>query len=481
MKRTSAAASFLFVLCSIAAATAATAATTDDYAYAWPIRAQGAGSAWQVELVPEVYATIATVDLRDVAIVNAAGEAVPAAAFHAPSATTTREDLIAVPTFLLPQAPSAAAAAGDAIRLQFERDADGRLRRIDADLGAAAAPGKDTRHDLLLDASAVKAPFAAIRIDWAEGQPEVSAQFAVDVSDNLQSWRGVVARATVLRLTQNGNRLDRHDIPLNRARGNYVRVRRLDDGPDLNDLHARLRTGAVSTARRPARQWLQATPVGPDVRHLDPSFGPADGRHPIAWRYALPAPLAIDSIRLELADDNSLARVHVLSRQRPGENDPAAWVQRASLIAFRLRQDDSVIGNDELPASYAARARDWRIESSTPLEHAPTLSLGFQPDRFVFLAQGEGPYRLVAGSAIARRGDYPVDAALASLRASRGRDWQPPLATLGARETLKGEAALLPPAIVKPFDWKTWLLWAVLIGAAALIGGLALSLLRHKG
>ncbi|MGA9335113.1 MAG: hypothetical protein WBV39_12610 [Rudaea sp.] len=34
-----------------------------------------------------------------------------------------------------------------------------------------------------------------------------------------------------------------------------------------------------------------------------------------------------------------------------------------------------------------------------------------------------------------------------------------------------------PPARVAR-DWKTWLLWLVLLAAAAMIGGLALSLLR---
>jgi len=35
--------------------------------------------------------------------------------------------------------------------------------------------------------------------------------------------------------------------------------------------------------------------------------------------------------------------------------------------------------------------------------------------------------------------------------------------------------------VEKKFDWKTWLLWAVLVGSAALIGGLALSLLKSRG
>jgi hypothetical protein len=118
------------------------------------------------------------------------------------------------------------------------------------------------------------------------------------------------------------------------------------------------------------------------------------------------------------------------------------------------------------------------VEPATPLDRAPTLRAAFRPDRFVFLAQGDGPYRLVAGSARTRRGDYPVDAALAQLRVKLGADWQPPLATLGTRVTLQGEIAFTPAPAETHRDWKTWLLWAVLVGAAALIGGLALSLLR---
>jgi hypothetical protein len=468
--------------CTICCTAPAQAATSDQYAYAWPVQTQGSGSAWQIELTPEVYAAVANADLRDVAVVNADGEAVPAAAYRPlVVAATAREDLVSPPTFALPVPanPVAGTASGDAIRLQIERGSDGKLRRVDANVGAASPPAVDTRHDLLLDASAVKLALGGVRIDWAQSQSDVSAQFAVDASDDLQQWHNLAARATVLRLTQNGNVLDRHEIALNNAHAAYLRLHRLDDGPDLTQLTVQLRTVAPSTAAHPARQWLLAASDGADSKRLDSSLAPVDGQQPIAYRYHLPAPLAIDSVRIELADDNSLARVHVLSRQRP-DNEPNAWMLRANLVAFRLHQDSGVIGNDEIAASPGTRARDWRIESATPLVHAPALSLAYQPDRFVFLAQGEGPYRLIAGSAKTQRGDYPIDAAIASMRASQGRDWQPPLATLGSRATLQGESALIAPVVEKKFDWKTWLLWAVLVGAAALIGGLALSLLKDK-
>lgn len=447
------------------------AAAADDYAYAWPLQAAGSEPAWQVELTPEVYAAAGN-GLHDVAVVNAAGDAVPAAPYHAPFATTV-DALIAIPVFELPAAAANAPSAGtDAIQLQIERGADGRLRRIDANVGAPAGDHA-VRADLLLDASAVRDVFAALRLDWSGGE-DASAQFAVDASDDLQSWRRIVARATVLHLTRNGDALDRHEIALEHARAAYLRVRRLDDGPALADLGVRLRTTAPASAARSARLWLTASLDGADTRHVDSTLPAGDGQRPVAYRYHLPAALAIDALKLELADDNSLARVHVLSRWTQGETEH--WLPRADFVAFRLKPGDLLVGNDESAIAPAAPAREWRVEAATPLEHAPVLTVAYLPDRFVFLAQGAGPFRLVAGSARAQRGEYPLDAALASLRAGKGRDWQPPLATLAARTTLQGERALVPAAAAR--DWKSWLLWAVLIGAAALVGGLAVSLLR---
>ena len=284
----------------------------------------------------------------------------------------------------------------------------------------------------------------------------------------------------MLRLRQDGNVLERHEVALVEAHANYLLLRRLDQGAALPDLKIGARIVSRSTPEMPARQWLQATLDGGDTRHLDHSIPAGDGTRPVAYRYHLPAPLPASALKLELADDNSLVAGNVLSAQRVGATP--SWISRASFVAFRLRQSDTVASNDEFVTnSGVGRARDWRVELATPLDRAPTLSVAYRPDRFVFLAQGAGPYRLVAGSARARHGDYPIDAALAQLRSKLGANWQPPLTSLGARELLQGEHALvIAPAAAAPHDWRTWLLWLVLVAAAAIVGGLALSLLRKR-
>jgi len=450
----------LLAICILVSSSSAFAATADNYAYSWPLQTSGDSAAWQVELNAEVYAAVRDANLRDIEIVNAAGEAVPMAPRAAQQMSVGTRSEIELPLFVVP-AP-AAAPGNDSLQIHIERDAQGHLRRLDTSesTGGTAAASDD----LILDASALKLPIDSLWLNWDESGAATTAQYRVSGSDDLQQWRVLNASASVLAMQQNGNSLSRRQITLNAGGAKYLRLERLDRGVPLTNLHVRARTQAPSGLIESARVWVDAQPQSA----IDTQAG-------LSFDYRLPAPLAVDALKLELATDNSLARVQVRSRERAGA-DANAWRTRAEFTAFRLRQDDGAVSNDEITLPASGRTQEWRVEPATALDRAPTLRVAYRPDRFVFLAQGSAPYRLVAGSVRARRGDYPVDAALAQLRAKLTPDWQPPLAALGARATLQGDKALVtaPP----PRDWKAWILWAVLIGAAALIGGLALSLLK---
>jgi len=69
--------------------------------------------------------------------------------------------------------------------------------------------------------------------------------------------------------------------------------------------------------------------------------------------------------------------------------------------------------------------------------------------------------------------------ALRSDAIANGTPWQPGEAQLGQRELRAGGDAYQPASeLPQPRDWKTWLLWAVLIAGSVIVGGLALSVLR---
>ncbi len=123
------------------------------------------------------------------------------------------------------------------------------------------------------------------------------------------------------------------------------------------------------------------------------------------------------------------------------------------------------------------RARELRLISDPPLGVAPILKFAYRPDYLVFLAQGNAPYSLYAGSAKSSTHNdrAPIDQMLRKARSEFGPNWLPPEANYGMRETAGGPEALTE---AKPRDWKTWLLWTLLVGAAGIVTVMALSLLR---
>ncbi|MEO7325320.1 MAG: DUF3999 domain-containing protein [Dokdonella sp.] len=446
-------------------ASSAFAGTPADYAYAFPIETPAAASnssAWRIELTPAIYAWTQDASLRDIEVFNAAGAPVPFGRFTAAPTATERERHAALPLLDLPALASPKNASD--LRLIIDRDADGRLRRIDAG-DKTPSEAKSVVSEWVLDASGFDHAIDQLVLSWSTPAAGIVARFSVEAGDDLQSWHGA-GSGTVLALEQEGAHLERREIALNGIHARYLRLHRLDDGPILVGLAAQVRSFERGPAT-PARVWMDAAIVAASAQDEPPAPGVT------RFDYGLPAALPVEAARIELANDNALAPL-TLSSRIPGI-DPK-WNVLAQSTAFRLRSGDETLSNADIEVASASRLREFRIESRTPLAAAPHLSLGFQPDGFVFLAEGAGPYTLAVGSVHVHRAIYPVEAALASLRANLGRDWQPPLAQLGTAQPSAGAAAFI--SAPTPTPWRRWLLWGVLVAGAALVGGFALSLLR---
>jgi uncharacterized protein DUF3999 len=443
------------------AATAAAANGPTDYAYSFPIGTPPAteSSAWRIDLTPEVYRWVQDATLRDLEIFNADGHPVPFARIAVEPVTTSSEKRAALPVLELPA--STKAAASNDLRLVIDRDESGRLRRIDA--GEGAQQPTATTRDWVVDASALDRPAESLVLSWTTPASGVVARFAVDAGDDLEHWHSV-GNATVLLLEQQGAKLERRDIALGGVRAKYLRLRRLDDGPALEGLHVDARSIERGQAA-PARLWIDA----------QATQAPADSKAIARFDYALPAALPVEAARIELVSDNALAPLTLFARSTGGNDAP--WLRAGGLTAFRLRQGDETLHNGDIDVRIDARLRDFRIESTTAIAERPQLALAWRPDSLVFLAEGRGPYQLAAGSVHARHADYPIEPALASLRATLGKDWQPPLAALGNAQASGGDAALTTPP--PPVPWRRWLLWGILVGGALLITVMALALLRN--
>ncbi len=437
---------------------------SSDYAYRWPLQAEGQNAAWQFELTPEVYAALIDPGLGDVDVVNADGQPVPVARLTIDPTAQPGVAQVSLPVFALSR--RSGDGGRDDLSLRLERDMDGRLRMLQADVTTAAA---QTQIDYVMDADISrdpKRPSSVERLDlsWPDGG-DVHARFAVEGSEDLEQWQTLVDAAAVVSLHRGGAVLQRRDIALPITSLRYLRLRQLDGDPlpGLQVSARRTRAGVSSP------QWrrLRAGFVDSGRDEVDNMF---------VYRYRLPAKLPVGRIDVTLGTDNGTAEVIVDAQNGAADNAP--WTPIGRALLFRLQQNGLRIDNEDYVLTAPLAARDWRLRSPVELVPSPSVEVAYLPDRFVFLAQGRGPYSLVAGSRSARRTSLPVEEALAPLRARLGKDWTPPVATLGARAAAAGTAAYAKQET--PTDWRGWLLWGFLILGAAIVGGFAVSLLRQK-
>ena len=444
---------FLIALCVLPVIAAAQAPA--PYAKRWPLvlAAEQAG-AYRVVLDREVYATTAWPDLRDIDVIDAHGKPVAAALFGPEQPTALPARRIVVPWFPLPASPQDVAGPS---RVSAQFGENGRIVRIEADGGGTSAAGP--ARAFLVDLSSIRDNAEALEFTWDSGTPR-EARYRVEGSQDLQAWEVVQERATLVELQRGSQRLLRDEVPI-RGGLRYVRFVPLDASPALPIREVRVRLDAVH--QRQAVQWSELRGRRFSEQGVEGYAYESDGRYPITLADLAMDDYAVGEWMLESRDANEVP-----------------WRLRAGpWVAYRVGGDNPSASPAQPISSGPQRDRYWRLRNRSALpQQAPTLRLGYRPDVMVFLAQGTPPYALVAGSATARRAVVPMPQLVDALRRDRGEEWQPAPAYLSTSATLAGEAALVAPPT--PRDWKTWLLWGLLVLGAALVAAFAFSLLRSR-
>lgn len=435
---------------------AAFAGVRDDYAQQWPLTlSRDDAGAYRVVLDREVYSRIHAANLQDVEVMNAEGMAVPSALFapEQPLAQAARK--VDLPWFVL---PSQSGGATQDITLISERNADGSVRAITArtsDAGAQSARASE----LLIDASRLREPVAALELDWAAGEVALNAGYRVEGSDDLRNWNVLNERGQLVDLARGDQRLKQNRIEIV-GDSRYLRLVPLQQGAAPKIIAVRAELASVPTAQ--AWQWEEIN--GERVIGKD---GVAFFQYRIAGRYPFE--------RADVALPGNTTNEWTLASR---DDEETEW-QSAAMpwVAFQVEGGNASNRSPPQPLQQVMRHRYWRLMPKTDVQGAlPKLKLGYRPEVVVFLAQGKGPYSLVAGSARAKRADAPLPQLVEAMRAQRGQDWQPATAYLGKAQALAGEQALTPAPAER--DWKAWLLWALLIGGALIVAGFAFSLLK---
>lgn len=427
----------------------------EDFAWQATLQTPVAGPWFQLDLPLPALLAARHNDLRDLRVQNAQGQFLaysllqPAAEYH------QAEQSHGVRWFPL-QAEQATTGLPPGLRI--ESRSTGTLVEVQPATTSGNQPLP--RQGWLLDASAIQAPLVRLSLDWdgAEG----FQRFAVESSDDLQHWQAV-GDYQVARLSFAGDRIEQREVKLPALRSRYLRLlwRSPAVAPELRAVQlVSVQEGYVE----PPLLWSEPLPAQP----LDAQ----------SYQWQLPRALPVQALRLPLSDANSLVPVRVQGRV----DTTRPWAAVAQGVLYRLPQQGREVREEELrlPGWPLSELRVQVDARGGGFSSAPQLQYALSGQRLVFLARGEGPYRLLLGNAKAASVELPLATLMPGYSSEQLRELPKATLLLASAQAAPEQTQSGAVAGEAQADWQRLALWAVLLAGVLLLGLMAYSLLRPR-
>lgn len=427
----------------------------EDFAWQATLQTPVAGPWFQLDLPLPALLAARHNDLRDLRVQNAQGQFLAYSLLQPAAEYRQAEQSHGVRWFPL-QAEQATTGLPPGLRI--ESSSTGTLVEVQPATTSGSQPLP--RQGWLLDASAIQAPLVRLSLDWdgAEG----FQRFAVESSDDLQHWQAV-GDYQVARLSFAGDRIEQREIKLPALRSRYLRLlwRSPAVAPELKAVQlASVQEGYVE----PPLLWSEPLPAQP----LDAQ----------SYQWQLPRVLPVQALRLPLSDANSLVPVRVQGRV----DTTRPWAAVTQGVLYRLPQQGREVREEELrlPGWPLSELRVQVDARGGGFSSAPQLQYALSGQRLVFLARGEGPYRLLLGNAKAAPVELPLATLMPGYSSEQLRELPKATLLLPAAQATPEQALSGAVAAEAQADWQRLALWAVLVAGVLLLGGMAYSLLRPR-
>ncbi len=420
--------------------------TPNDFAFGLPLELADDSALYQLAVPQEVYQHTVRSDLGDLRIFNGNGEWVPYSLATPAQQQSAGENFVRVAMFPLRGDPVQAL---DNFRVTI---ASGK-GSVDLQTSSPATRPMQAQA-YLIDARALDKAISALELRWPTDAPEFSGRIRIDSSDDLGQWHTLVSDAPIVHLSFAEQRLVQNRVEFTAVKAKFLRVQWLERNAAF---------ALTEVLAQPAAAQAEPQRVSMEVT------GTVVADNPNTFEFDLNAHAPVDRINVKLPQTNSFASVLVLSRDQA----QAPWQSVATLNLYELRNNGQVVRN---PSFTIARTthRYWRLQAQPGALGigAPTLQVAWVPHELTFVARGNAPFQLAFGSAMAQS----ATTSLSKLTTTSNTDIRVGQVKLGAVQELGG-VARLQAARERP--WKTWLLWASLIVAVAILALIAYRLSRE--
>lgn len=464
------------------------------------ISTSGDGPYYRLNLPITIYQGAAHVDLRDVRIRNASGGPVPYAWL---SNEKVEAQILSSATAFYPlvQRRNDAGPAGSDqpdVSLEFTQKPDGTLT-LKTQRKPATKVEVDNTIDWIVDASQVKGYLLQARFviaDTAEGL----FPLRIEGSDDLHHWHLINGEGQIAALRRPDGKVEKLTVDLHGSRAKFLRLHWQDAtyAPKLKSvtLDSVLQNEVITPL-----QWT--APIAAATCSAN------------SCDYSLPANTPLDSLRINLAETNTLAQITVLAqspalvtRDYPRRHHPLYLLRHkrqsttpapaptiesvlTQAVVYRLKQPNGEVHSDDMALDGGVYMR-LRIQTQGPIkllgQTAPTIEIATTPRSLLFLGRGSPPFSLHWGVDDQQESALPLTTLVPGYQSNK-----PPLAdtatvnivAAASGPTLAPALAQTPPvtkATTTPREAPTpgdkkWL-WASLAAGLLILAGMAWSLFK---
>jgi hypothetical protein len=413
------------------------------FAFESPINTATQAAAYRFTVPLAVYQNTFREDLADLRVFNAQRESVPYSLLRkAPS--TNRATDTQLPLFPL---PSGSRVVIDGVRVTI--DSPGSAVNLQTQTSSAA---NVSASQYILDGRTVSAPILGLRLNWSQTDTAYSGHIRVEASDDLSSWRTIVASAPVVNLRASDQAIIQNRVPLPATAAKFWRITWIGASPAF----------ALNSMFAESADTPQAAHAILDVA------GTPDTAAPESYLFDLGAHPPVDRVTLLLSDTNMLVNAELSSRRSP--HDP--WRPIARMGVYRLAAPDGELKNRPTEIN-VDRDRYWRVHLTAAGGLSQTslrLQVEWVPDEVTYLAHGRGPFLLAYGNSSATTDQADLNQMPVSIEIAA--------ATVGAPIPLGGLSRLSVQA--PPFPRTRFALWTALLLAVLGLAWMAYRLITES-
>jgi hypothetical protein len=192
---------------------------------------------------------------------------------------------------------------------------------------------------------------------------------------------------------------------------------------------------------------------------------PETGEKPGEYLYDLGGQFPVERVRFALPQQNTIARVEVLSRADPARD----WQLVTNGVIYRLVQQGHPVSSPDLAVATNTN-RYWLVRVDQKGgglgSGLPRLGAGWVPQKLVFAARGRAPFQIAYGSSKVQPAAYPIETLVPGWR----RDQPQKLAHADSLpERLLGGAT----ALHRSMNYRIFGLWGALVLGVLLLGWMA--------